>query len=208
MGWILVALGGVSIVLSLAINPAASWHATQAWKYRNPEAAEPSDAAYLGQRLGGIVAGIVLIMVGFAVNTATSGNALGRSNSRPAAEKVIQLLGTTTFGSVELAMNADPHPPLKDFQADLRDYISSYASQVSLHDYPAAQLSISDDHAQGATHLFTLAAARGKRYCLRVDETGPGIPQVVASIKGVPPMVSGYRVPITATLTDGACTAK
>jgi hypothetical protein len=38
-----------------AISPKSMWWTLSAWRYRDPEANEPSDAAYLMSRISGIV---------------------------------------------------------------------------------------------------------------------------------------------------------
>lgn len=42
----------VLILLWAAISPESMWSTTSAWQYRDPEANEPSDAAYAVQRVG------------------------------------------------------------------------------------------------------------------------------------------------------------
>jgi len=47
-----------------AISPASQWRVYSGWAYRDREANEPSDAAYLATRLGCIVALIILVVAG------------------------------------------------------------------------------------------------------------------------------------------------
>ena len=44
------------------ISPRSAWRVTTAWRYRNPEAHEPSEAAYVVQRVGGAI-GLVATLV-------------------------------------------------------------------------------------------------------------------------------------------------
>ena len=50
------------IMLWAAISPESMWSTTSAWQYRDPEANEPSDAAYAVQRVGAVL-GLVLIAI-------------------------------------------------------------------------------------------------------------------------------------------------
>ena len=52
----------VLILLWAAISPESMWSTTSAWQYRDPEANEPSDAAYAVQRVGAVL-GLVLIAI-------------------------------------------------------------------------------------------------------------------------------------------------
>lgn len=58
---ILVMLIGVPIGLFMLLQPRKMWWLFESWKFRNPEANEPSDAAYLMTALGGLalIAGVV-----------------------------------------------------------------------------------------------------------------------------------------------------
>lgn len=60
LGLLLVGIGGVNVAV-----PASMWYLSYGWRYRN---AEPSDAALVVQRLSGVAAcvvGIVLILFAF-----------------------------------------------------------------------------------------------------------------------------------------------
>ncbi|WP_454788981.1 DUF6199 family natural product biosynthesis protein [Mycolicibacterium lutetiense] len=54
---------GIPLGLFMLLRPRKIWWATESWKYKNPEANEPSEAAYGMQALGGlfvIVAAVIL----------------------------------------------------------------------------------------------------------------------------------------------------
>lgn len=57
-----VLVGGV-----MAAAPRGIWWATQSWKFRNPEANEPSDVAYGMTRVGGVLLVIVALVLGGVV---------------------------------------------------------------------------------------------------------------------------------------------
>ncbi|OBB33336.1 hypothetical protein A5792_09265 [Mycolicibacterium peregrinum] len=57
-----VLVGGV-----MAAAPKRIWWATQSWKFRNPEANEPSDAAYGLTRAGGVFVILLALFVGWSV---------------------------------------------------------------------------------------------------------------------------------------------
>ncbi|MDO3636832.1 DUF6199 family natural product biosynthesis protein [Mycolicibacterium arseniciresistens] len=65
---ILVLLIGIPIGVWLFRNPDKLWWATESWKYKNPEANEPSEAAYGMSSLTGvlvIVASVVVALLAF-----------------------------------------------------------------------------------------------------------------------------------------------
>lgn len=57
-----VLVGGVT-----AAAPKAIWWATQSWKFRNPEANEPSDAAYGMTRVGGVLLIVLALVIGATI---------------------------------------------------------------------------------------------------------------------------------------------
>ncbi|GAB0108554.1 hypothetical protein JMUB6875_75780 [Nocardia sp. JMUB6875] len=201
----MIAVGALSLLFSVAADPRTRWQKTEAWKYRNPEAAEPSAAVFRARRAAGAGVGVALILLGAAVNSVKWSNEPGRGKGHDAVERVAQLLGPTTPGIAD--QSSDPLPPMPHFHADLLDVVTGYADQVSRYDYRGADLKVTADRAVATTHLFTLTAAGGALYCLQIDETGPGIPDFVDSIKGVRPTVALYQVPIRSAVFDRACAA-
>ncbi|SER55783.1 hypothetical protein SAMN04488583_5669 [Mycobacterium sp. 88mf] len=57
-----VLVGGV-----MAASPRRIWWATQSWKFRNPEANEPSDAAYGMTRAGGVFVILLALFLGVSI---------------------------------------------------------------------------------------------------------------------------------------------
>ncbi|MFJ9369561.1 hypothetical protein ACIRRA_34795 [Nocardia sp. NPDC101769] len=142
----------------------------------------------------------MLILTGVAVNTHASEGGAGHSDARAAAQKITQKMGKSVFASAELTMPLNPNPPVKDVQADLQRLIEIDAAAVGLYDYPV-KVSIIDAHSHGTTHEFTLATD-DQHFCLRVDETGPGVPKTADDD---PSLVYGYEIPISPALSDGLC---
>jgi hypothetical protein len=69
MNWGLVLFFGIAAIAAVlalwaVVAPRSQWRAMQSWAFRNPEANEPSDAAYALTRLGGVV---VLVLLGVGV---------------------------------------------------------------------------------------------------------------------------------------------
>ncbi|MHC9291457.1 DUF6199 family natural product biosynthesis protein [Mycobacterium sp. LTG2003] len=56
---------GIPIGLYLLLRPRKIWWALESWKYKNPEANEPSEAGYAMQALGGV--GVIAAAIIFAV---------------------------------------------------------------------------------------------------------------------------------------------
>ncbi|MFV8308663.1 DUF6199 family natural product biosynthesis protein [Mycobacteroides chelonae] len=67
MGGLLLLLGLVVVPFLLwsILDPKSQWQALSSWKYRNPEANEPSETAYAMTRIGGVVGLVVLVVVGY-----------------------------------------------------------------------------------------------------------------------------------------------
>lgn len=53
--------GAVAFLLWGVISPEGMWRSTQAWQYKNPEANEPSEAAFTTMRVSGIISILVLL---------------------------------------------------------------------------------------------------------------------------------------------------
>lgn len=64
---ILVIVVGVLVGGVMAASPRRIWWATQSWKFSNPEANEPSDAAYGMTRAGGVFVILLALFVGASV---------------------------------------------------------------------------------------------------------------------------------------------
>lgn len=56
---------GIPIGLYLLLRPRKIWWALESWKYKNPEANEPSEAGYAMQALGGV--GVIAAAIIFAI---------------------------------------------------------------------------------------------------------------------------------------------
>ncbi|GEE01838.1 hypothetical protein nbrc107696_22840 [Gordonia spumicola] len=84
MGFLIV-LGVIAVGLFLwqVIDPRGAWRATESWKFRNPDANEPSDTAFAMARVGGVV-GIVGLAVAGAMMYGATRSADDPSDGRPA----------------------------------------------------------------------------------------------------------------------------
>lgn len=61
---------GIPLGLFMLLRPKKIWWATESWKYKNPEANEPSEAAYGMQALGGLLVIVAaVILAGLAWST-------------------------------------------------------------------------------------------------------------------------------------------
>lgn len=63
----MVILVGVLVGAVLVASPRRIWWATQSWKFRDPEANEPSDAAYGMTRAGGVFVILLALFVGASI---------------------------------------------------------------------------------------------------------------------------------------------
>lgn len=58
---------GVLVGVVMVAAPRGIWWATESWKFRNPEANEPSDTSYALSRVGGVVVIIVALALGTSI---------------------------------------------------------------------------------------------------------------------------------------------
>ncbi len=61
---VLILLPLVALLLWGTISPKSQWQSLQAWRYRDPEANEPSDTAYAMTRVGSVLGLVGLLVVG------------------------------------------------------------------------------------------------------------------------------------------------
>jgi hypothetical protein len=78
---IVVLLIGIPIGLLMIFKPRETWRATEGWKFRNPEANEPSGAAYLLGGLGIIACTLLFAMLAFS--TPDSADTATKTTPRP-----------------------------------------------------------------------------------------------------------------------------
>ncbi|MCW1819386.1 hypothetical protein A5731_30455 [Mycolicibacterium conceptionense] len=64
---ILVIVVGVLVGGAMAAAPQRIWWLTESWKFKNPEANEPSDAAYGMTRAGGVFVILLALFVGWSI---------------------------------------------------------------------------------------------------------------------------------------------
>lgn len=95
---IVILLVGIPVGLFMLFKPRAVWWALQSWKYRNPEANEPSDAAYAMSALSGLM--VIVAVVIIAVLAWTRPDPSDRYTS-----------STSTSASVSYTPKPPPAPP-------------------------------------------------------------------------------------------------
>lgn len=78
-------IGAVAILICLwgAISPRSQWEVLQSWQFRDREANEPSDIAFLLQRIGCIIMIVLLVIVGVSLANLTNENPDAASSSTP-----------------------------------------------------------------------------------------------------------------------------
>ncbi|MGH3658018.1 MAG: hypothetical protein ACRDUA_15290 [Micromonosporaceae bacterium] len=76
---LLPCLLGIPVLLLawMAISPRGMWQTLSAWQFKNPEANEPSEAAYAANRVVAVVGIVVLISVGCWVMSAVEDSRRG-----------------------------------------------------------------------------------------------------------------------------------
>lgn len=81
---IIVLLIGIPIGLLMLFKPSEVWHATEGWKFRNPEANEPSGVAYAMSGIGVILGTLVLAGLAFTKPDDNASAASSTTRTRPA----------------------------------------------------------------------------------------------------------------------------
>ncbi len=89
----------VPVFLFLGFKPRLAWQTFEAWKYRNPEAVEPSDDYYvIGSLISFAIAGLFLV-VGLLTLRAHVADAFAASR----CQKVDAILGEDSFAKMKAA---------------------------------------------------------------------------------------------------------
>lgn len=187
MGWINIAIGVILLALAL-INPRSLWHATTGWRYRDPDAHEPSeDALFLG-RVGRALMGVLSILLGIYVN---GGFEPAEGSSRAAAEQVAATI--RAGGPVELSIYDDG----SDFEFRVESRLDwALVDAEATADLKIGDSTVGDDHAE-----YTLQDSSKEKFCLTVSETGRSAPKAPDTPTGNPHI----DVAIQVGLTDGSC---
>ena len=124
-------MGAVCAVLFLAlcvwaaVSPRSMWWTTTAWRYRDPASNEPSDAAYLMTRIGGIVVVAVVAITSVVTVTRPDGGS-GRSE-RPRATPTARAADT---GPLLRALGGN-HKSVRVEAREIRPYWSLRMSQAA-----------------------------------------------------------------------------
>lgn len=63
--WVVVVIGA-PMLLWAAIAPQSQWRTLAAWRFRNPQAVEPSELAYQVQRGFAVITLVGMVLLGFA----------------------------------------------------------------------------------------------------------------------------------------------
>ncbi|MBZ4014787.1 hypothetical protein [Streptomyces purpurogeneiscleroticus] len=161
------AVGALFLVLACVPQRSVYW-SLQAWKYRNPKAAEPSDAAYAMQRFGAVVAALFLFGLGAFLWYEEQASTTDSDEVRTAVMKAVHILETepTTATGGEL-MEPDHH---MDVDAALDEATEAQApafgpSSWGLQAEPAGRSDADDGE------LFTVTNEDDQYpYCLKVVE--------------------------------------
>ncbi|TSD93098.1 hypothetical protein FOV72_20835 [Gordonia rubripertincta] len=89
--WVIIGCVAVPLLLWQIFDPRGMWQATQAWKYRNPEANEPSDEAHGFTQAGAVFGVVVLIVAGLMLtgldNADSSRTSASKSSSASSSKR-------------------------------------------------------------------------------------------------------------------------
>ena len=86
----------IPVGVYMILRPRKIWWATQAWKFRDPEANEPSDASYAFSRLGGVMMIVGGAVVALLVATGPLGQGPESTPREPRATANFPMITTTT----------------------------------------------------------------------------------------------------------------
>ncbi|MEV5649228.1 hypothetical protein AB0L57_13325 [Nocardia sp. NPDC052254] len=206
MPWLFIVIGALMVLFAAVVSPRKWWRTTSAWRYRDPDANEPSSAGFAAWQAGTAVAGVVLVGLGVWLNVSTSGSISGKPVTRPAVDLVAQKLGTSAEVLVSLDRNGQPNMARFDLHKFLDERIYHHMTEVNHQDYRAAHLALDSSSQGNGAHLFTVEAAGGVRYCLTVRTTGDPALAGKPSYSGGRPIMDAVVVPVSTAVTDGACT--
>lgn len=192
---------GVLVLGGTFISPKSIWQATEAWKYKNPEANEPSETALELNRLGFAVGGMTMIGVGFAVNGVQYGNAWAVDQSRSVVDEAVAEMGSSTYLSDRTG--SDVKFESRKLQESLRDSLRDRLAAVRTRH---VLLTVDGEgSAVNNVYSYTVSTDNGRFYCWRVTQTGDATPETSSALEYVPPTTIGFHVPIANDLSDGRC---
>jgi len=209
MGWLFIVLGGLTLLMSL-VSPRAMWRMFAAWKYRDPAANEPSDTYFALQRAGAVVSGIILIVVGFVVNSALTGSALGAPDLSPAVEEAAASIEAQSPVRVEWA-SSDGHVAAEFYPVTALDELAKLVTDSLEDPFPEAAdppaISVIDSHsASEREYLFTVGG-EGDRFCLRIELTAEPTVETGSVYIGdtAQTFEVGRSAPVVTSVRDGNC---
>ena len=205
MPWLFIVIGALMILFAIVVSPQKWWRTTTAWRYRDPDANEPSSAGFAARQGGLAVVGVILVGLGVWLNMATSGSISGKPVTRPAVDLVAKKLGTSAEVLVSLDRNGKPDMARFDLHKFLDQRIYHHMTEVNHQDYRAADLALDSSSQTADSHSFTVKAAGGVRYCLAVRTTGDPALAGKPTYSGGRPIQDVVVVPVSTAVTDGAC---
>ena len=85
---VLFVIFACGLLLWGAISPRSMWKTLQSWQFKNPEANEPSEAAFAFSRVASIVGIVVLVCLGVYMTTTVLPN-MERNNQRESYEECL-----------------------------------------------------------------------------------------------------------------------
>ncbi|POX37384.1 hypothetical protein C3486_28650 [Streptomyces sp. Ru73] len=164
---VLWAMGAVFLLLA-CIDPRRLFWNFEAWKYRNPKAAEPSDAAYAFRQVHAVVAALFLFGVGGFIWYEKEASTTDSGEVRTAVMKAVDILEKESV----LATTGPVEPDYR-IQVDAALDEAMKAQAPAVGPAPWGLDAESAGRTEDGGERFTVTNTHGQYpYCLKVVENG------------------------------------
>ncbi|MFC6061529.1 hypothetical protein [Streptomyces ochraceiscleroticus] len=166
--FIMWAMGAVFLLVA-CVNPRSLFWAFQSWRYRNPKAGEPSDAAYTLQRVQATVAALFLFGLGGFLWYQEEASTTDADEVRTAVMKAVHILETESV----TATNGDLMEPNHRLEVDAALDQAMKSQSPALGPSPWGLQAESAGRTEDGGEDFTVTNEDQQYpYCIKVVENG------------------------------------
>ncbi|MEU7167924.1 hypothetical protein AB0A70_25315 [Streptomyces morookaense] len=153
-------LAAVFILLAW-VNPRVIYWGARAWRYRNPEANEPSPAAYTTQRIGSCLSAAVLTVMGFVLMHWEDQSTYNAGDVKNSADQVAEQVGRETASRSSI------------LQPDYYLAVDTAMRKVTGNELGDLQFRSAGRTASGGEQFTISSTKTGNPYCLIVEAAAP-----------------------------------
>ncbi|WP_345438668.1 hypothetical protein [Actinoallomurus vinaceus] len=155
------------MLLVALIDPRKRWWSFTAWRYRDPDAVEPSDAAYSAERMGWVVGALAIFALTGGLVAFVHHQSADQHRADQAAQASASVPAQASGGGDMATANDITQKILQlSFKQDRRP--RTLAGQVAASVEPGATVTFPTD-----PDFVSLTLADGKTFCLNLPPDAP-----------------------------------